>query len=187
MKMRFCAIVLPCVCLSAINSLQADQFFLPESGDLYIQAAGGSAGAVTDFGVGTSPLNHVSLITGLPGNPVPTTEVFVGNFLKDEEVVFSMRTLYLSSTYWAFSNDFSTDASLYAFRDVNNSLGWGGQTLELIDTNKWIMHLDDAASYTFDDDDDDVLIQIRLEPIPEPATALLLLGGGLALWRKRRV
>jgi hypothetical protein len=39
--------------------------------------------------------------------------------------------------------------------DLDNSLGFGGNTFELLDTNIFLAHLDDAASFTVDDDDED--------------------------------
>src|SRR5262249_46124743 len=66
--------------------------------------------------------------------------------------------------YWAFSVDAVTDASRYAFMDLDNSLGFGGSIIEQTGPATWLLHMEDAASFLYDDDDDDVLVQLRLEP-----------------------
>ena len=137
------------------------EFVMPVSGQLYLQQKGGSAGAVTTFGLGTSPANFVPYYTGLPNDPNPTGEVSVGSFTAGTTIHFGMFTQLGSETGWAFSNG-TDQASIVAFTDVDDSLGMGGSIIQQTSANTWLLHLDDALSYLFDDDDNDVLIQLRV-------------------------
>jgi len=170
-------------------SAQLAFFTVPYDATLYLAPLGGDAGAVTEFGLGTSPANAVSIFTGLPGNPIPPGEVEIGFFAAGTALDFYEKTDW-GGTLWAFSADTVSDASRCAFMDLDNSLGYGGSIVEQISLTTWTLHLDDAGSYTFDDDDNDVLIQLRLAPIPEPTNAMLVVGNGLLLLagvRRRRV
>ena len=178
-------IIVIVVLLFVFGLTNAELFIMPEDGTLYIEASGGSAGAITEIGIGTTAANHHSLISGLPSNPSPSSEVLVGNYTAGQPVVFSMKTLWGGTTYWAFSDNTVSDASRYAFMDLNNSLGWSGKVIQQIEQYQWKMHLDDAASYLVDDDDDDVLVSLRIDPIPEPATLSLLTLGAFMAGRKR--
>ena len=133
------------------------EFVMPVSGQLYLQQKGGSAGAVTTFGLGTSPANFVPYYTGLPNDPDPTGEVSVGSFTAGTTIHFGMFT----ETGWAFSNG-TDQASIVAFTDVDDSLGMGGSIIQQTSANTWLLHLDDALSYLVDDDDNDVLMQLRV-------------------------
>jgi hypothetical protein len=136
---------------------------MPVNGTLYFQQKGGSAGATTEFGIGTSSANFLKYYSGLPNNPDPVGEVLVGSFTKGTVINFGMFTQYVSQSGWAFSSG-STRASVVAFSDVDNSLGMGGKILQKTSPTTWLLHLDDALSYLFDDDDNDVLMQIRIVP-----------------------
>ena len=160
-------------------------FTVPYDSVLYLSPVGGDAGAITEFGLGTSPADTIPIFQGLPGNPVPPTEVEVGFFASGSVMNFYEKTDW-GSTYWAFSVDTTTDGSRCAFMDLDNSLGLGGSIVEPTGPGTWTLHLDDAASYMIDDDDNDILIQMRLAPVPEPATTLLASASLLLLYRLRR-
>ena len=138
-------------------------FVMPYNGTLYLQQKGGSAGASTEFGIGTSPTNFVKYYSGLPNNPSPAGEVLVGSFTKGTLINFGMFTQFGSQSGWAFTTG-STRASVVAFSDVDNSLGMGGKITQKTSSTTWLLHLDDALSYLYDDDDNDVLMQIRIVP-----------------------
>ena len=140
-----------------------DTFVMPFSGTLYLQQKGGEAGATTEFGVGTSPTNFVEYYRGLPNSPDPVGEVMVGSFTKGTVINFGMFTQFGTQSGWAFSSG-STQASVVAFSDVDDSLGMGGKIIQQTSPNTWLLHLDDALSYLYDDDDNDVLMQIRIVP-----------------------
>ena len=138
-------------------------FVMPVNGTLYLQQKGGEAGASTEFGIGTSPTNFVKYYSGLPNNPDPVGEVLVGTFTKGTIINFGMFTQFGSQSGWAFTSG-STRASVVAYSDVDNSLHMGGKVLQQLSPTTWLLHLDDALSYLYDDDDNDVLMQIRIVP-----------------------
>jgi uncharacterized protein (TIGR03437 family) len=153
----------------------AEGFIAPFSGNLYLKCIGGSSAGVSTFGVGTSPSNYVPYLTGLPDRPSPSGEVFVGAVTAGQTVFLGISTPYNNQTYWAFSNA-SDQASVVAFTDVDNSLRMGGRIIEETAPTMWLMHLDDAASFLFDDDDNDILIQIRLSGTPNSSPVLFTQG-----------
>ena len=146
----------------------AESFVAPYSGTLYIRCIGGSAGATSDFGTGTNPADWTPYLRSLPPS-CPTTEVRIGSVTTGQVVPFAMRTQWLEREYWAFSTA-QDEASTAAFSDSDNSLKMGGKTIEQTAPDTWVMHLDDAASYTVDDNDADFLIQIRLVRTSSPVT-----------------
>jgi uncharacterized protein (TIGR03437 family) len=163
------------VCIVMFTSLlgplsliaHAESFVVPSSGTLFMQCIGGSAGAVSQFGTGTSQSNFMPYLTGLPQS-CPTAEVSIGAVSAGQTVVFGIQTSWQGQTYWAFSN--GTDpASVIAFSDTHNSLGMGGNIIQQTSANTWVMHLDDAASYLVDDNNADILIQLRLGGTAAPA------------------
>jgi hypothetical protein len=170
----------------AIATANGDEFVMPITGDLFLQQMGGEAGGVTSFGLGTSPSNFIPFYTGLPNNPNPTGEVLVGIFNSGTTIHFGEFTVFGSLSGFAFSNG-TDQASIVAFTDVDNSLGMGGSIIQRTGPQTWLLHLDDAVSYLFDDDDNDVLMQLRVAPVPEPRTLLSFLSGifVLACFRKR--
>jgi hypothetical protein len=167
------------------------EFVMPSGGYLSIQFIGGSAAGVTTFGLGTSPNNFVAFFTGLPNSPSSLRAVNVGFFSAGTTIHMGMFTRFAGASGWAFSNG-TDQASIVAFSDIDNSLGLGGSIIQQTGPNTWVLHLDDALSYKYDDDDNDVLIRLRItskpvSTVPEPASGLLLLSGGaLVAWRARR-
>lgn len=150
--------------LCLISPCGAERFVLPFDATVYVSATGGGAAAVSQFGIGTSSRSFKVLLSGLPSNPSPRSEIKVGVFKKGESVPFALRTLWQGRTYWAFQNSTQNEMQT-PFEDVDNSLGFGDRKMiEQLDSYTYVMHLDDAASS--DDNDRDVLIQIRLEQKP---------------------
>jgi len=171
----------------AIATANGDEFVMPITGDLFLQQMGGEAGGVTSFGLGTSPSNFIPFYTGLPNNPNPTGEVVVGIFNSGTTIHFGEFTVFGSLSGFAFSNG-ADQASIVAFTDVDNSLGMGGSIIQRTGPQTWLLHLDDAVSYLFDDDDNDVLMQLRVAPVPEPRTLLSFLSGIFVLaWFGKRL
>ncbi len=143
----------------------AESFAVKHDAILFMKPMGGGAGAVTEFGIGTAPDKTLPVFKGLPFSPDPSDEVLVGFVRAGTVLHFYQKTEWNGATHWAFSNG-NDEASLIAFRDFDNSLGFNGSVIEKTGKNTWLLHLDDAASLGYDDDDDDVLIQIRLVRIP---------------------
>jgi hypothetical protein len=166
-------------------------FVVPYNATLYLQVVGGSAAATTEFGIGSSILDHTAYFTGLPSNPNPTTEVEVGYVAAGTSLNFYEETQWLGSTYWAFSNEYATDlASFIAFWNPTLSFSPTGSIVQQTSPTTWVLHLDDAASYLVDDNNADVLIQVRLVAVPEPSTLtmfiLSILGPMGYAWRQRK-
>ncbi|MBV9265578.1 MAG: hypothetical protein JO061_05355 [Acidobacteriaceae bacterium] len=152
----------PVVLLLTLSStVHAESFVPPFSGNLYVQCIGGSAGATSQVGIGSSAYNFVPYLTGLPA-ACPDTEVLVGPVTAGQPVEFGMSTAWLGQTYWAFSFN-SDQASNVAFTDVCNSLGLNGNIILQTSPNTWVMHLNDAAHYTISQcEADNIIVQIRL-------------------------
>jgi uncharacterized protein (TIGR03437 family) len=130
----------------------AEDFVPPASGTLYISCVGGSAGATSQFGTGTSTANFVAYLNSLPGS-CPTTEVSVGSVTAGQTAHFGIHTLWGGQDYWAFS-DGTDEASVVAF---------GGNNIQQTGQNTWVMHLNDAAHYTVSTNEaNNILIQLRL-------------------------
>ncbi len=166
-------------------------FTVPYDATLYLQPVGGFAGAVTEFGIGTSIQDHTAYFTGLPYNPNPANELDVGYVAAGTSLNFYEKTEWLGSTYWAFSSEYATDlASFIAFWDPTLSFSPTGNIVQQTSPTTWVLHLDDAASYLVDDNNSDVLMQVRLVPVPEPSTLSMfiisLLGPIGYAWRRRR-
>jgi hypothetical protein len=155
-------------CVYFVNCAHAESFVAPSSGTLYVECIGGSAGATSQFGTGTSPSSFVALLSGLPQS-CPTSEVVEGAVVAGQTVPFAIYTFWNGQYYWAFST--STDqASYVAFTDVNDSLGMGGNIIQQTSATTWIMHLNDAAHYTISTAEaNNILIQLRLAPSASPA------------------
>jgi Bacterial Ig-like domain (group 3)/FG-GAP-like repeat/FG-GAP repeat len=138
-------------------------FVMPVTGTLYLQQEGGSAAATTSFGTGTSAKNLVFYYTGLPNNPNPTGEVTLGTFTAGTLVNFGMYTTFGSQSGYAFSTG-TDQASLVAFADLSNSLGMNHGVTQQTSSTTWLLHLDDAVSYLYDDDNNDVLMELIVVP-----------------------
>jgi len=142
-------------------------FVVPYDATLYLSPAGGSAGATTEFGLGTSEADHKPIFTGLPGNPEPNREVKVGLVKAGTELHFYEKTEW-GGIRWAFSHDSDSEGARVAFHDRDNDLGLGGSVIEKTGPETWIFHLDDAGSVDIDDNNADVLIEMRLVPTKQP-------------------
>src|SRR6516225_7214585 len=113
-----------CVLAAIPVVAHAEVFVAPVSGTLYVKCVGGSAGAASQFGTGTSIATFVPYLSSLPQS-CPTTEVSIGSVTAGQTVPFGIYTRWSGSDFWAFST--STDQPSYvSFTDVNNSLGLGG-------------------------------------------------------------
>jgi PEP-CTERM motif len=157
-----------------------------------LKPVGGFAGAVTEFGIGTSITDHTAYFTGLPYNPNPANEVEVGYVAAGTSLNFYEKTEWQGQTYWAFSSEYATDlASFIAFWNPTLTFSPTGNIVQQTSPATWVLHLDDAASYLVDDNNSDVLMQVRLAAVPEPSTLsmfiLSLLGSiGYAARRRKR-
>jgi hypothetical protein len=139
------------------------EFIMPYDAAVYVSPAGGTGAAVSEFGVCFGDSECKVILRGLPSNPSPADEVKVGDFTKGEVICFCMKTAWRGEEYLSRSSNRSA-LSQIAFRDLDNSLKLRrGRTAERIAPDMWILHLDDGASFLYDDNDRDVLIRIRLD------------------------
>ena len=157
--------LLSVLCMLLVVTLTQGQtiqeFVMPSSGYLWIQYIGGSAAeADTTFGLGTSASDFVPLLTGLESGSTPPP-VNAGFFSAGTTIHMGMFTTWGEQSGWAFS-DWTDQASLVAFSDIDDSLGLGGSIIQQIGPNNWVLHLDDAVSYLVDDDDNDILLVLRI-------------------------
>ena len=163
---------------SSVTPAQTGGIFVaPSTGTLYFKCVGGSAGATSQFGVGTSPSTFVSYLSSLPQS-CPTTEVAAGAVTAGQTVPFGIQTSWGGQTYWAFSTS-SDQGSMVSFTDMNNSLGMGGSVIQPTGSNTWVLHLNDAAHYTLSTAEaNNILIQVRLQAraVGPPATSLTGIG-----------
>ena len=138
-------------------------FVVPVTGYVYFLQMGGGAGGDSSFGLGTSPTNFVAFYTGLPNDPQPTGEVLAGCFTAGTLLHLGISTSFAGQNGWAFAT--SRDLpSIVSFSDRDDSLGFGGSIVQQTGQSTWLLHLDDALSYLYDDDDDDILMQVRVAP-----------------------
>ena len=155
--------LLPAIALLSSFGAHAENFVAPASGTLYISCVGGSAGAVSQFGTGTSVANFVPYLNSLPGS-CPMAEVSIGVVTAGQTVSFGIHTVWDGRDYWAFSTG-TDEASIVSFTDVYNSLAMAGKILQPTGPNTWVMHLNDAAHYTFSQTEaNNILVQLRLSP-----------------------
>ena len=164
-----CISLLPAIASFALLTVHAENFVAPASGTLYLSCVGGNAGAVSQFGTGTSIANFVPYLSSLPGS-CPTAEVSIGAVTEGQKVPFGLHTVWDGREYWAFSTG-TDEASIVSFTDVYNSLAMAGKILQPTVPNTWVMHLNDAAHYTFSQTEaNNILIQLRLSPSVVSAT-----------------
>jgi hypothetical protein len=136
---------------------------MPYDAVVYLSPAGGGGAAVSDFGICSGDSGWEVIFRGLPWNPIPADEVEIGSFAKGHVMCLCMKTVWRGNEYWTYSSG-SDAPSQIAFQDVDGSLGFrGGSIAERVTSDMWILHLDDGASFLYDDNDGDVLIRIRLE------------------------
>jgi uncharacterized protein (TIGR03437 family) len=152
------------------SSVQTGGLFVaPSSGTIYLKCVGGSASAVSHFGIGSSLTGFTSYLSSLPQS-CPTAEVSAGTVTAGQTVPFGIETLWEGQTYWAFST--STDqGSMVSFTDITDSLGLGGSVIQPTGSNTWVLHLNDAAHYTLSSSEaNNILIQVRLQTSATPST-----------------
>jgi hypothetical protein len=187
MKTKSSTICMMVAILLMIARQAYGNFVIPYECTLFLKPMGGEAhpDGFTIFGLGTSYDNFIQIFAGQDIDLKPNYEIAIGNFNTGDIVYFAMYSEFWSESAWAFSNDTVNPPSVTAFTDIDNSLGFGGKVIEQTGPETWLMHLDNAMSYKYDDDDNDILMQIRI--IPEPASALLIgLGCLFAGLRKRQ-
>ena len=140
-------------------------FVMPYNATMYLQQEEGFAAATTEFGAGTWPTNFVEYYSGLPNNPDPTGQVLVGSFDAGTIVNVGMYTVYGDLNGWSFSNQVSSNQpSLISFADLGNTLGLNHSITQQTSSTTWVLWLDDALSYLYDDDNNDVIMEIILVP-----------------------
>ncbi len=156
-------------------------FTVPYPAELYLEPFGGSS-TVKEFGIGT-PALRTNYFTSF-GTAVP--EVFVGVFAGGSVPNFYMMSDFGGAEY-AYSSLYATNLeSFITFYDPTRSFAASGSVIAQTSATTWMMNLDDANSYRFDDDDNELLMQIRLVPIPEPSGIVLFGALGVAAFRRRR-
>ncbi|HUW60696.1 MAG TPA: M56 family metallopeptidase [Candidatus Bathyarchaeia archaeon] len=139
-------------------------FTMPYDAVLYMTPVQGEAGGMTELGIGNSRDDCKIVFRQLPNSPQPTGEVKIGEFKKGDVIPFCMKTSF-GEDFWVSTRE-DSEAARVAFQDADGKLGLDdGSILEQIAPDKWLLHLDDANSYKYDDDDNDIPIVIRLKKI----------------------
>lgn len=188
--------------LLALSDASASLISTTVSGDLKFEYLGGEAGpSIQEFGIGTpnaesssSDRNAVFIIDYYHPRPVLQI-VNKGYFWQGSQLDFYNLSNY-NGNQFAFSSRLSTTPTLAdrtTFSDTDNSLNLGGSVVENIGGNAWILHLDDAWSYMYDDDDNELIIKVWIDQsatppsnISEPSVLLLLAAGLICLGVKAR-
>lgn len=173
--------------LAAASYANAALITTSKSGDLMFQYLWGEAGAsIQEFGLDAGIRDTVFIIDYNRPRP-PFAVVSKGYRWAGSELDFYNLSDYAGDLF-AFSrniNNSPTASDLSVFTDTDGSLRLGGSVVEAVGDNDWVLHLDDAWSYRFDDDDNEMVIRVWIDqtataPVPEPGTALLV-GLGLLL------
>lgn len=111
----------------------AQAFVVPYRASVSVQAVGGAAGAISDFGTGTTPDTFVSYLADLPRT---STEVIsVSTFQTGENIRFAIRTPWDGAIYYAFE-DGTDPASIVAFDDSTSNL----PVFERLSETQWLLH-----------------------------------------------
>ncbi len=191
--------VLACISLAGVPTLSqaAPLLVTTTAGHLVFEVIEGhGATSNLEFGLGTPATDStlaermriftIHLVDEQVGSVTPDARVDLGLFAAGTALDFYNLSDF-AGVSWAFSRDLDSTpsaADLEVFRDRDNSLGLGGSIVETIGVDHWILHLDDAAS--LDDDDNEMIIDVRVRPVPEPATVSLLVAGAAAVALRRR-
>ncbi|MEZ5325559.1 MAG: hypothetical protein R3F19_10900 [Verrucomicrobiales bacterium] len=137
---------------------------------VYLRGSGGSASATSHMGLGTTNTDFRAILLDLPRISLTGEDdaVEVGRFSMGDPIPLAIVTSWTGRQHYAFVAG-GDQASRGAFYDVDGSSGKEGEHgVETIDDH-FLLHLDDAASYTFDDNDQDILIEIWFEPNSRPS------------------
>ena len=161
-KRLFCCSLVVAAATITVPLANGETFVAPMSGNLYTKCVGGSAGAASIFGVGTSPTTFVPSLRNLP-SACPTAEVLIGTVATGQTVQLAVYTYWNGKDYWAFST--AADAgSVVAFTDLSNSLKMNGHIIQQTSPTTWTMHLNDAAHYTVSTAEaNNLIIQLRID------------------------
>lgn len=202
---RIVGLLFVLVLLVGFGPANASLITTSASGNLMFEYLGGEAGAsIQEFGLGTPAVGSsigdrdTVFVINYHNQPAVLPLVNKGYFWSGSQLDFYNLSDYLGDLY-AFSSGLMatpTQADIAVFTDTNNSLNLGGSVVEGVGDNQWILHLDDAWSYLFDDDDNEMIIRVWIdqsaEPplsVPEPATWAMLvaasLAGMAAFWQRR--
>ena len=134
---------------------------MPTAGTLYVQTITAKTGAAWKFGVGTTEFNCKIALSSLPDTTAPSGEVILGTYKAGDVVKFCLWSQYGSNRDWAFS-DGSDPASVVSFWDTGNTLHQGGKIVTQSGPATWVLHLDNAVSYLYDDSNDDIVLQLSV-------------------------
>ena len=186
------------------NTAAAALLITSTGGNLIFQALSGHGDTSNqEFGIGTPAIGSLPserqvvftlhLYRDSLDSVTPSATVNMGYFPAGSALDFYQISDYYGS-FWAFSSHAGsarTPSDIAVFSDPDNSLGFGGTVVEVLSVDDWVLHLDDAASFAFDDDDNELLIRVFVDPvhrqIPEPTTLALVTACLATLWLSRRL
>jgi len=186
-----------------LNTASAALLVTTTGGNLILQALSGQGDTSNqEFGIGTPAITTLPserqvvftlhLYRDRLDTVTPSATVNMGYFPAGSALDFYQISDYYGS-FWAFSSHAGsarTPSDIAVFSDPDNSLGLGGSVVQVLGIDDWVLHLDDAASFGYDDDDNELLIRVFVDPvlrqIPEPTTFALVVAGlaGLRLGRR---